>query len=583
MWRSILSFFSPPAFPEDDEKTLSARFTNIIAWSFIFVITVYQLAYIKNIPDFGLGQQLLWGLVVLLFAIRQLLKAGYVKASSILLLAVIWFSLNGLAYLGFGVKDAAFIANFVTITIAGLIAGWQAGIAIALLSALAGLGIAYAETTGLITPPPLYQPILNALDLTPIFIISAVTTYLLITSKDQTARRARESARELQTKNLELTASQARLVEQSNQLIQQQQDLELARQTSERRAAQFRSIAEVGRAVSTLQNLSTLLPRITELISERFGFYHTGIFMLDDNQEYAVLSAANSEGGRRMLARGHMLKVGETGIVGYVAAYGTPRIALDTGADPVFFNNPDLPATRSEMALPLKIGSQIIGVLDVQSTEPAAFTEGDAESLSILADQVSLAIENARLLEATQRSLAEAQTLYQQYSKDEWRRLIRDERVIGFRHTAEGVTPLETALETENVRKAAETGETSLQEAAPNGALPQMAVPIKLRGEVVGVINIRLPGHRDLSEDDVDIAEAVAERLALSIENARLFQSTAERAERERIISNIAAKISGTARMESILRTTAQELSNALDGSEVLIQLHAGKEIGDPA
>ncbi len=581
MWRSILAFFSPPVFPEDDEKTLSARYTNIIAWSFIFIITVYQLAYIKNIPNFGLGQQLLWGLVALLLAIRQVLKAGHVRTSSILLLSVIWLSLNGLAYLGFGIRDAAFVANFVTITIAGLIVGWQAGIAIALLSALAGLGIAYAETTGLITPLSLYEPVLNALDLTPIFIISAVTTYLLITSKDQAARRARENAKALQATNLELTASQARLMEQSGQLIQHQKDLELAHRISEHRAAQFRSIAEVGRAISALQNLATLLPRVAELISERFGFYHVGIFMIDDNQEYAVLSAANSEGGRRMLARGHMLKVGETGIVGYVAGYGIPRIALDTGADPVFFNNPDLPDTRSEMALPLRIGSQVIGVLDVQSTEPAAFTESDAESLSILSDQVSLAIENARLLEATQRSLAEAQTLYQQYSKDEWRRVVRDERLIGFRRTAEGIAPLETTLETDNIRKAAETGETSLQDATPNGSPPQIAVPIKLRGEVVGVINIRLPEHHDLSEDDADIVEAIAERLALSIENARLFQATTERAERERIISNIATKISGTARMESILRTAAQELSNALNGSEVLIQLHAGKESGE--
>jgi GAF domain-containing protein len=581
MWNSILSFLSPPVFPENEEKTRSARYANAIAWSFIFTIIAYQFAYIKNIEGFALGARLLWGLVILLLATRQLLKAGFVRTSSIILLVVIWASLNGLAYLGFGIRDAAFIANFATITIAGLILGWQAGIVVAIFSALAGLGLAYAENIGLITPS-LYPPMFIALDLTPVFVISAVTTYLLITSKDDAARRARENAKALQITNLELTASQSRLTEQSRQLIQNQQELETARQTAERRAAQFRSIAEVGRAISTLQNLSTLLPRVAELISEQFGFYHVGIFMVDNNQEYVILSAANSEGGKRMLARGHMLKIGETGIVGYAAGYGTSRIALDTGADPVFFNNPDLPDTRSEMALPLKVGPHIIGVLDVQSTEPAAFTEDDTESLSILADQVSLAIENARLLETTQRSLAEAQTLYQQYSKDEWRRVMRDENLVGFRYTAEGIAPLDTAVETDGIRKATETGETFFQETSQKDAFPQIAVPIKLRGEVVGVINIRLPGQHKWSEDDVDIAEAVAERLALSIENARLFQAATERAERERVISNIAAKISGSARMENILRTTAQELSNALNGSEVLIQLQTAKEIGEP-
>ena len=171
---------------------------------------------------------------------------------------------------------------------------------------------------------------------------------------------------------------------------------------NERRARQFEAIAQVARVIATVQELDALLPRITQVISQQFGFYHVGIFMWDENREFAILMAANSEGGQRMLKRGHKLGIGQTGIVGFVAATGTSRIALDVGADAVFFDNPDLPSTRSELALPLRVGTEIIGVLDVQSTEQNVFQDEDTDVLSTLADQVAIAIQNGRSYETTQ-------------------------------------------------------------------------------------------------------------------------------------------------------------------------------------
>jgi nitrate/nitrite-specific signal transduction histidine kinase len=142
----------------------------------------------------------------------------------------------------------------------------------------------------------------------------------------------------------------------------------------ERRAVQLQAAAEVARDATAIHDVDELLDETMHLISERFGFYHAGVFMLGDARQYAVLRAASSEGGRRMLERGHKLEVGKVGIVGYVADSGHPRVALDVGEDAVFFDNPDLPRTRSEMALPLRVRGEVIGVLDVQSTEAAAFT-----------------------------------------------------------------------------------------------------------------------------------------------------------------------------------------------------------------
>ncbi|HSG44156.1 MAG TPA: cache domain-containing protein, partial [Anaerolineales bacterium] len=151
---------------------------------------------------------------------------------------------------------------------------------------------------------------------------------------------------------------------------------------NERRAKQFQSIAQVARTISSTLDLESLLDQITTVISREFGFYHVGVFLLDTAGEYAVLSAANSKGGQIMLARGHRLRVGEKGLVGFVSSTGRARVALDTGADAIFFNNPDLPDTRSEIALPMRAGAQIIGVLDVQSLEQNAFAQEDVAILT---------------------------------------------------------------------------------------------------------------------------------------------------------------------------------------------------------
>ena len=220
------------------------------------------------------------------------------------------------------------------------------------------------------------------------------------------------------------------------------QALAVASEDANRRAAQFEAVTRVTRAISSIRNVSELMPLVASVISEAFDYYHVGIFLNDEATDNAYLIAANSEGGRRMLGRHHSLRIGEQGIVGYVAARGEPRVARNVGEDIVFFNNPDLPATRSEAALPLRIENRIIGVLDVQSTREDAFLPDDLRILAVLADQVSLAIENTRLFEATQRSLTETETLYRQYVREAWRRFQPDESVTGYRFTARGTTPL---------------------------------------------------------------------------------------------------------------------------------------------
>jgi nitrate/nitrite-specific signal transduction histidine kinase len=177
---------------------------------------------------------------------------------------------------------------------------------------------------------------------------------------------------------------------------------DLERRVSERTEAitrkteQLRAASYIARQTSEIQDMSLLLNRVVKLVSDQFGYYHTGIFLLNVAGDEVTLQAASSEGGRHMIEKGHSLKVGTQGIVGYVAGQKKPRIALDVGTDAAFFNNPHLPMTRSEIALPLLVRSRLLGVLDIQSDKTAAFSIDDMDVLETLADQVAVAIDNAK-------------------------------------------------------------------------------------------------------------------------------------------------------------------------------------------
>ena len=330
-------------------------------------------------------------------------------------------------------------------------------------------------------------------------------------------------------------------------------ELEKSSQKLQVRADQFEAIAQLARTITSIQDIETLLPRITKLVSQQFGFYHVGLFLLDESRKYAVLSAANSEGGQRMLARKHRLGVGQTGIVGYVTSTGNPRIALDTGTDAVYFDNPDLPDTRSEMALPLRIGKVVIGALDVQSTEPNAFSEDDVEVLSILADEVSVAIENARLFEESQRVLEDAQSAFGEFTRSAWQQMLARDKVVRYELSGATIRSLKEPVKS-------------------NGS--SMAIPIKLRDRVVGTMNISPPEDKELDSDEVDIINALAQRVSIAIENATLLEETRRRATRESMVSDISAKLSASAEIEHIMQVAVSELRQALGASEVVLKIN---------
>ncbi len=361
-----------------------------------------------------------------------------------------------------------------------------------------------------------------------------------------------------------------------------------------RRALRLEASAEVARAISSVRDLGVLLPQVTHLVSQRFGWYHVGIFLVDEARKYAVLKAANSEGGQRMLERGHSLRIGETGIVGYVTHSGLPRIALDVGEDAVFFDNPDLPETRSEMTLPLEVEGEIIGALDVQSTQAGAYTDEDVAMLRILAGQVAIAIENSRLFEQTQKALEEIQLLHRQYIRQEWVKetVSQQDLVYEYRRSGTATTPelwrqeLDEALnkgkpvvryhstpspadsQASTARSGRGDGNDGQHEAA-------LATPIKYRDEVIGVLDLlETDEPRQWTEDEVALVQAISDQVGLALENARLFADTRRRAEQMATVNRIGLSINSDLDLRGVLGALYEQIGRMLDIDSFYVALY---------
>ena len=561
----IRNFFSPPVFEKEDDN-FRAKFINGFAWVVIGLLT---FAILTNGFDFRFNSTdtILFALVAVQGIALYLLKKGNILTSGRIIIILGWIGLSFQAYNAEGVKDVVVIAYIALALLASIVISWVAGGIVIFASIGALWGLALLEVNGLLVPTA-PNSMIYARDLTIVFLAITVLIYFSTTSLRDAISRSNKSEESLRVTNKELQELNQSL---EDRVTSRTTELELANQRYEKRAKQFEAIAQVARATTTNESLDTLLPRLAALVSDQFGFYHAGIFLIDENREYAILRAANSQGGKQMLARGHKLKVGQTGMVGFVSATGTPRIALDVGIDAVHFDNPNLPNTHSEMALPLRLGEAIVGVLDVQSTETNAFQGEDIEVLSTLADQVAVAIQNARTYESMQELVEEARKVSGTYLQDAWRVLQEDESGIGYRVAGTEVNPLTRPLTSTHVKKAVREKMT----VAENGRNAILAIPIRLRDEVIGVVDVRTKTDHEWDDDEVDIAEAVADRLSLALEASLLLKSTQRRAEIERITADISGKIGATTQFDSIMRTAAEEISRVLGGSEVVVQIRS--------
>jgi GAF domain-containing protein/HAMP domain-containing protein len=330
------------------------------------------------------------------------------------------------------------------------------------------------------------------------------------------------------------------------------------------RTKEIRLAAEMARDVATSQDVNQLMQETLRLISDRFTYYHIGIYLLDETKRNAILRAATSEGGKRMLNREHSLGVGRTGIVGFVTEIGEPRVMQSIGDDPHYYANPDLPETRSELTLPLTVSGSIIGALDIQSRIPNAFSDADILVLQIIADQLAVAIENARLLKR-QYALAEQRSkvidllnrLSQQTDYDTLLQeipnsvreifnlsrvtlgLVEGENVVVRSHSSsedellppidsapigEGVLGLTVELKTTQEMTKEPLHDLETQDPRQSKTETILAIPLVIRDRVIGSLAFESDADSKITKDEIEALEIISAQVGIFIENARLLE-----------------------------------------------------------
>lgn len=343
---------------------------------------------------------------------------------------------------------------------------------------------------------------------------------------------------------------------------------------SERRAMELRAATEVAEAISSILDIETLLPQVVQVIRERFDLYYAGLFLVDEAGRWAVLRAGTGAAGQAMLAADHRLLVGGESMIGTAISGQRARIALDVGEEAVRFDNPHLPETRSEMALPLISRGGVIGAMTIQSTEADAFSAEDIVVLQTVANQVAVAIDNARLFAESRRALDEMEAVQRRYLGQAWSEFLQTQMFSGYQQSREGLSPLAAALLPDVDRVLAAGGQPLVDTGAdtPSGAA-KLVVPIKFREQPIGALGLKADVTREWSGEDIALAEAIAEQLALAAENLRLLDETQRRAARERLTREITDKMRRATSVEDLIETAAREVASAFGSSDTFVQL----------
>ncbi len=390
------------------------------------------------------------------------------------------------------------------------------------------------------------------------------------------------------------------LAEAFNSMTSQLQELigSLEQRVADR-TRNLQAAADISRATTSVLDPDQLLRQTVDLVRERFDLYYVGLFLVNEDRRFAVLRAGTGEAGQQMLARGHQLEVGGDSMIGQCVARDQARIALDVGEEAAWTDNPFLPHTRSEMALPLRSRGRVIGAMTVQSTQAAAFEESDIAVMQTMADQVAVAIDNARLFADAERLFAESQVAleeveatHRRYLGQAWADYVRSRAASGYLYSKEreysekheqseaGMVSLGAGILPE-VRRAMTArrpiaGKDNFDTAdhAEESSSSALVAPIMLRGQPIGALGLkRAEGDQQWSADEVALVEVIAEQFALAADNLRLLDETRQRAARERVVGEVTARMRESLDLETMLKTAADEMRQSLKLDRVLVHL----------
>ncbi len=563
----INSLFAAPSF-EIQERSRISKLLNTTLWVTIGLVLLAApiFIFLNETPrDTWRTLAIAGGFVLASAFLIGLLHLGYVYVTGSLFILLFWTSVTlGILMFG-GVRSSITPAYLLTIALATALLGKRGGIVVGSLSLVALIAVFFAETRGAaVVSLPRESVALDNLFMVGI-IVTLMTVVMVLFLDNMRSRIAKEQQvkAELQERVQDLKGNQEILQTRTAQL--------------EQRSVQLRTAAEVAREMTALRSLDELLSRTVDLIVERFNLYHVGLFLVDDVGEYAILRMAAGHAADQLIARAPRILVGGEGTVGYVTSTGRPYLVNDVTQDERFLDNEFLQETRSELMLPMRAGGEIIGAMGVQSDRYDAFDEDDLAVLQAVADQLAVAVENARMLDELQQKVLKLESTVGEVTQETWETVAARLQAAGYRYRRMGVEPARER--TPEMERALTEGESVLRSGANGDGESILAVPLRLRNQVIGVLNLRFEGAEP-SKNVLELMENLAERLALALENARLYEETQRRVVRERKAVQITSEVRSVLNVENILERALQELGRSMGAVDGWIQLE--EEVFEP-
>jgi GAF domain-containing protein/HAMP domain-containing protein len=348
-------------------------------------------------------------------------------------------------------------------------------------------------------------------------------------------------------------------------------------QRFERWNIKLQAAVEVGQAAASEGDLDSLLEQVAELISQKFGYYHVGILVNAEKSDEMVLRAANSPGYQNLIESGYRLQSGEQGIVGLAVNTGELQVSAYEGLEAAIQQYPYLSETRSELAIPLICRGRQVGVLDLHSKQEEAFSNEDIAAVRLLADQVAIAIQNAELVQELQARLDRISNPHQPSRYGEWRHLATGQILSAYEYNSLKVTPAASRNLSPEVERRLQAGEMVVlnqSEDEQGKGESCLLAPIRLFGKTIGVIGFESDKpEQGWGPEQLAMIESLAGQAALALENARLLEEARQRAENERLISEVTCRIRETLDIDKVLQTAAHEIQQRLNLQEVTIRL----------
>ncbi len=356
------------------------------------------------------------------------------------------------------------------------------------------------------------------------------------------------------------------------------------------RTQQLETVVSVSQRLASILDVGDLLHQVVTITKETFNYYHVHIYLLDGRHEALNLTEGYGEPGAEMKRRGHNIPLAAPkSLVARAAREGRIITIENVRLNPDWLPNPLLPETCSEMAVPVMRDRQIAGVLDVQSETVGGLSQGDEAVLQLLANQIAIAIHNARLFGETRIALHDAQKLQQLYTGQVWERFSAV-RTTDYEVRSSILPPLQevvtpeaiAALQREQtVTLEAPTSEVDSLDLDNQSLMPSaLATPLKLHNKIIGVLGFQdQDPNRRWTEDEIALIEAVSEQMSQAIEHARLFEETQRSAWRDQMVSESTAQVWSSAEIEGVMRAAVAQLGDKLRASEVVIRLGTEAEL----